>query len=366
LILFGKKDMTTMEDQRRTTEDEQPTSSSKHINAPGGQFGVVGDKAHVEGGIHFTTDLRGQAVAGDQYQAGRDVTINQAPPPSPGPPNTRFWQMAVSAGIMIAILAGLVALISDSLNIFGFLGRPAETESAVLEVRQAQEEALQAYFAEMSDLLITQERGGAQPTALVRESARSRTAAILLRLDGPYKREVLEFLYHAGLITGEGLVDLRGANLAQAQLADLDLRAVKLKGANLAGASLHRANLTDADLSEADLFQADLTLADLTNTNLSQAYLAEAKLVRVNLAAATLADNDLTHATLRFSSLVGLEGLGLDLSGADLSYASLQGANLENAIIFEDLILQKARYNSETIWPAKLDPSTAGAILAEE
>ena len=35
------------------TGDDQSTLSSKNINAPGGQFGVVGDNVTIQGGIHF-------------------------------------------------------------------------------------------------------------------------------------------------------------------------------------------------------------------------------------------------------------------------------------------------------------------------
>jgi len=59
-------------------------------------------------------------VAGDQH-------IHQAPEPSPGPPNTRFWRWLVTAGIVVALVAGLIAIVNDSLGIRNQLFPPPTT-----------------------------------------------------------------------------------------------------------------------------------------------------------------------------------------------------------------------------------------------
>lgn len=75
-------------------------------------------------------DQHGQTVQGDQVNAGRDVIINQPPEPSPGPPDRRFWQIAVSVGIIITIITGVVTIFSDSLSIISYLATETPTATA--------------------------------------------------------------------------------------------------------------------------------------------------------------------------------------------------------------------------------------------
>ena len=119
--------------------------------------------------------------------------------------------------------------------------------------RRAQDEALQAYLDQMSDLLIPNKD---QPSLYDKDSpdslrsvARARTLTVLARLDGERKGRVVQFLFEAGLIDkGHPILDLRGA----------DLKEAILKGASL----------SEADLSETDLSGADLTKVDLHGANL--------------------------------------------------------------------------------------------------
>lgn len=99
-----------------------------------------------------------------------------------------------------------------------------------------------------------------------------------------------------------------------------------LGGAQLRGACLGGADLFDADLAAADLRGADLTEANLSGADLSGA--------------------DLRRANLQYA----------DLSDANLSGADLTGANLLHAI------LERARYDGFTIWPANFDPGALGAV----
>ncbi len=108
----------------------------------------------------------------------------------------------------------------------------------------------------MSTLLVSNNLSHSQPTDEVREVARDRTLAVLLRLDPLRKGIVLQFLYGAGLI-------MRG-----------DVK-VSLSGANLSGAILRGAHLVGADLSKANLSGADLTGVDLSGTDLNRAIMPD-------------------------------------------------------------------------------------------
>jgi hypothetical protein len=164
--------------------------------------------------------------------------------------------------------------------------------------RRAQDEALQAYLDQMSQLLIPDKD---QPTLYdehppdsLKTVARARTLTVLPRLDGDRKARVVQFLYESGLITKDRpILDLGGANLRRADLIRADL-----SGADLIRADLIRADLSGAYLSRADLRGADLCGANLSGwANLSGADLSRADLRGADLSAAHLEEADLSRAT---------------------------------------------------------------------
>jgi uncharacterized protein YjbI with pentapeptide repeats len=96
----------------------------------------------------------------------------------------------------------------------------------------------------MAGLLLDRGLRTAEPNAEVWSVARARTRAMLRRLDGARKEDLLEFLAEAGLIGRDRI----GIDLAEADLGEADL-----SGADLTGATLHGADLTGADLTGATL-----------------------------------------------------------------------------------------------------------------
>jgi hypothetical protein len=113
---------------------------------------------------------------------------------------------------------------------------------------RAQDEALQAYLDQMSDMLIpnNEQPSLSDEDALksLRVVARARTLTVLPRLDVERKVRVVQFLYESSLIANDrAVLDLSGA----------DLSGVDLSGANLSAAKLSQTNLFSADLSGANL-----------------------------------------------------------------------------------------------------------------
>ncbi|MBN1221467.1 MAG: tetratricopeptide repeat protein [Anaerolineae bacterium] len=53
----------------------------------------------------------------DEAAVNITINIHEAPEPSPGPPNTPGWRWLVSAGVIVALIAGLVAIVNDALGI---------------------------------------------------------------------------------------------------------------------------------------------------------------------------------------------------------------------------------------------------------
>jgi hypothetical protein len=215
-----------------------------------------------------------------------------------------------------------------------------------VEEQRAQDEALEAYLDEISQLLTDEKRplSRARPGDNLSTVTRARTLTALTRLDGHRKRSVLQFLYESGLvIKARVVVDLKGAdlsaanlsaaNLSSVNLSEAHLRSARLNAADLRGDDLSEAALIEADLSSTNLYKADLSGADLLRgdlsaANLSEADLSEAHLIGTNLHKVNLRRGDLRRAFLRAAHLHEAE-----LQGAHLEEANLQGAHLEEAIM---------------------------------
>ena len=214
------------------------------------------------------------------------------------------------------------------------------------------EEALQAYFDRMADLLLKDKLSKYSPED-VRAVARIRTLTVLRGLDPRRKGLVLLFLKDSSLIDREAVIDLCGAdlkgvsipfaslgriNLSEADLKGADLQGAglsksyfsgtNLSGANLVGANLAGADLFEANLSGADLGHAKLNGAKLNGANLRGCRLHEANLSEADLSGVNLSVTDLIGANLRGAKLGGARLAGADLSEADLSQADLSGTQL--------------------------------------
>src|SRR5215208_3762700 len=200
-----------------------------------------------------------------------------------------------------------------------------------VEEQRAQDEALEAYLDEISQLLTDEKRplSRARPGDNLSTVTRARTLTALTRLDGHRKRSVLQFLYESGLvIKARVVVDLKGADLSAANLSAANLSSVNLSEADLRGDDLSEADLLRGDLSAANLSEADLSEAHLIGTNLHKVNLRRGDLRRAFLRAAHLHEAELQGAVLE---AVHLEGA--NLQGAHLEEANLQGAHLEEAIM---------------------------------
>ena len=143
-----------------------------------------------------------------------------------------------------------------------------------VENQCAQDEALQAYLDQMSQLLLDKDRPLRQSAegTEVRTLARARTKEVLWKLDPHRKRNLVQFLYEACLIKrGNKIIGLSGADLRNAYLHNLDLINADLTGADMKGTDLSEAKLSEADLRGSMLGGADLSGADLSGADLRQA-----------------------------------------------------------------------------------------------
>jgi uncharacterized protein YjbI with pentapeptide repeats len=248
------------------------------------------------------------------------------------------------------IIAGVVGLIGGIVSIISLRLQRA------LQEKRAQEDAKQAYFEQMGNLLRDKNWIDPERKEEIRQLAEAQTHTVLARLDGERKGAVIRFLHGAGLIrtndprqaiwpdvrrpsVSKPIVGLSGADLSKA-----DLREAKLYWADLSRADLSNAKLSSAKLNHAALVQADLTRADLSGAVLGRAVLVQADLTGARLSEAVLSRADLRAAVLRNVDL-----REANLSRADLSRAqditneqvdklakSLEGATMPNGQKYED------------------------------
>src|SRR5918999_580533 len=220
----------------------------------------------------------------------------------------RDWLPIVGALLVPVVIALGIWAITWQLD--KLENQRAEAERELAEQR-AQDEVLQAYLDQMSQLILERklldvEQGHAvhEPGDPVHTLAQARTSTAILRLDAEHNESVTHFLITSNLC-------MRSKDSARL------LRESSLSHATLSGAHLLNADLGDADLSGADLSHTLLDNADLV------AHLPNADLSGGNLIGANLSDANLFSADLS----------GANLIGADLSRAVLDNANLSNAVL---------------------------------
>jgi uncharacterized protein YjbI with pentapeptide repeats/cell division protein FtsB len=212
----------------------------------------------------------------------------------------------------------------------------AEAERELAEQR-AQDEALQAYLDQMSQLMLERELLEAEQGDPVHTLAQARTSTIILRLDAEHNESVTRFLINSGLAvrSDPGLVIVGGTGplVVPSGASTRLLSRIALPHATLSGAYLYAADLSSADLSGAVLTEAQLSGAYLKNAFLSGANLSGANLSEADLSFAYLIGADLSDAYLNFANLKNARLRNANLSGAALGNANLSGANLSGAVL---------------------------------
>jgi len=281
--------------------------------------------------------------------------------------------VALLGGGLITGIVGLVGLVVSSWNTQREQRGQRETEE-----HRAQQDALQKYLDQMSELLLKENLGSKppyrkniEPKVYVRQLAQARTIAILAGVGPSFKRVPITLVYELGLIERDDpVLDLKNAALAGGKLRELtllraNLRSVDLRLSDLKGADLQGSDLNLADLRGSDLRRANLKDTNLTATNLlpydardPERWSRHNLVVNINFHGEDLraprrpvtrdgrlavvprrlvirdgrpALSKLTITNLREASLTGALLRKALLGGADLTGADLTGADLTGA-----------------------------------
>jgi uncharacterized protein YjbI with pentapeptide repeats len=276
-------------------------------------------------------------------------------------PAKTLWDWLQLIGIPLTLAAVAFAL---NLAQSGRDQRHEDARAAAerrLADEQRREDAVNAYFRQISDLMLDRKLLTSQQGSEVQTIARTLTLAVLRRLDGRRKGSVLQFLNESGLIAEwHSGSDWLGRQIAaQAGIARGEAAKVNLYGADLRGVVVHTnligvagawANLDGADLRRADFRGAELANLSLGGlANLRGADFRGASVRFVDFGAASLQDADfdraviagtdftaacMTRARLTRTQLVGdrldASGHDVDLSGATLKRTDLHRAWIVN------------------------------------
>src|SRR5215204_6019868 len=256
----------------------------------------------------------------------------------------RDWLPIVGALLVPVVIAlGIWAIMwqLDKLE-----NQRAEAERELAE-QQAQDEALQAYLDQMSQLILDRNLLEVEQGDPVHTLAQALTSTAILRLDAEHNESVTHFLIHSGLAVHSEVSArlLRGSTLSHAKLSGAHLPDADLGDADLSGADLSNALLDNADLvahlTNADLSGASLIGADLRDANLFGADLSDANLISANLSDAILVKANLSDANLENANLSGADGITNE--ELEQQADSLVGADMPNGQNYEDWLKSKLR-----------------------
>src|SRR5215213_8243926 len=218
----------------------------------------------------------------------------------------------------------------------------AEAERELAEQR-AQDEALQAYLDQMSQLILDRKLLEAEPGDPVHTLAQARTSTAILRLDAEHNESVTHFLVTSDLSvrSKDSPRLLRGSTLSHAKLSGAHLPNADLGDAELSGADLSNALLLNANLIGTDLSGASLIGADLSDANLFSADLSDANLIGADLSRSVLDNANLSGAVLDNANLGGADGITNE--ELDQKAVSLEGADMPNGQKYEDWLKSELR-----------------------
>jgi uncharacterized protein YjbI with pentapeptide repeats/cell division protein FtsB len=263
----------------------------------------------------------------------------------------RDWLPIVGALLVPLVLALGIWAITWQLD--KLENQRAEAERELVEQR-AQDEALQAYLDQMSQLILDRnllevEQGNPvhEPGDPVHTLAQARTSTAILRLDAQHNESVTHFLITSSLSvrSKDSARLLRGSTLSHAKLSGAHLPNADLGDADLSGADLSNTLLDNADLMahlpNADLSGANLIGADLSDANLFSADLSDANLIGADLSRANLSDANLSDANLENANLSGADGITNE--ELEQQADSLVGADMPNGQTYEDWLKSKFR-----------------------
>ncbi|MGB3633808.1 MAG: pentapeptide repeat-containing protein [Rubrobacteraceae bacterium] len=248
--------------------------------------------------------------------------------------------------IRVAIVLGILILIGyfNSVTLWDWLellivpaiiatvgiwfNRQQQERQLRISEHRAQDDAVQAYLDQMSQLLTDKDRPlhRARSGDNLSTVARARTLTVLQMLDGHRKRSIVQFLHEGGLIK-------RGVAAPVVKLDHANLKYARLRGIYLENAQLQAVYFQDADLRHSYLRGAVLYNSNLRNAKLESADLSPSE----------------SNGNKQPTNLDGV-----DLLNADLKKANLRGADMRQVKYLVQRQIENAEGDLDTQLPTGL------------
>lgn len=194
-------------------------------------------------------------------------------------------------------------IIPSSVALVGWIYKEFEkSKDAKKEYENKQNETLDSYFRNISDLIINNNLLDNNLNNDSKIIARTRTIVAIENLSGDRKGQVLQFLHESNLIRNN-VVDLVGANFKDSEVSGIVLTDISIKGVFFCRSEFVKTYLQNTDFSACDFSETNFDGSLLLNTNLSYTKLVNCKLTNIDLTTVNFEGADLTKADLSFSKI---------------------------------------------------------------
>jgi uncharacterized protein YjbI with pentapeptide repeats len=258
-----------------------------------------------------------------------------------------FWDKFAVIIQLVGAVAVIVPLFALWVSVSQF--NQQQKESAAASLDQQRQDTLDAYFDDMSALVLGDQLMLSKVHDPVRAIADARTLTAVRDLDGTRKATLIRYLWEAGLLEPpDPIVNITDADLSGADFSDADLNHIALIQVSLDGAQFVNATqLVGANLSGSDLENATLVGTDLTDADLAGSFP-----VGADFSGATLTDTNLAKSDLYGANFTKAELAGTDLKGSYYNSKPENDRTPQGTFIVEQ----------PTRWPKGFDPQAHGAI----
>jgi uncharacterized protein YjbI with pentapeptide repeats len=319
-------------------------------------------------GLHYSQDFK-PSLKGFGLKGYEKVQIVEENPESQTKKQTITYELQSGKTlwdwVQLLFIPVMLAFVAFAFNV-----SQASTNQQ-LQQQSKQEQVVDTYLNQMSNLLLQNHLHDSQPGDPIRAIAQATTLTALDRLDGEHKNIIILFLYRADILKyhyykhnetecgdpkvlkkqfpdenpiitlSQGNID--GVTINDLKLSCIDLHNMDLERSNFSTSLLDRADLglslaTNADFSYASMKSANLYYLDLSDANLQGALLQYANMRGVCLSHARLDGANLQHADLRvythsvnYAALFCGQHDNSTLTPANLSDADLIGTKLIQA-----------------------------------
>lgn len=188
---------------------------------------------------------------------------------------SREWLNIIAAFAIPIVVVAATLIFNNQQAIQQTITNKAQHDSdAQIAQDQQRETTLNTYFHVVEGLLLDRGLQTSKKGDEVRVTARIETLLALQRLDGNRRGLLMQFLSEAKLVTGQDVViNLTGAELANAYLFVLVLQGARLDFVDLQDAVLKGAHLQNIHLKGSHLQGADFRSADLQGADLRGAHM---------------------------------------------------------------------------------------------